>query len=113
METYREPLRTLIGRYESQFLRERHAAKTSCYYAQSLWNFFSHFPRKSSPEQFALADAEDYRVWRAEEGAPYSVIRKELCVVKAFFSWLINETSGYEELANPILIPPWPERRAA
>jgi hypothetical protein len=104
VEKLREPIRTLVGRFEPL------ARKTSQNYSRSLQKFFSMFPRKSSPEQFSLADILDYREWRREEGAPYSTVRSELCTVHGFFSWLQEAVPGYEELPQPVVIPPWPER---
>ena len=75
MEKLREPLRTLIGKYEAQL---GCGFETGRSFGQSLWNFFRHFPKKSRPDQFSLADVQDYRVWRATEGIAYSTIRKEL-----------------------------------
>lgn len=108
--TFREPLGSLVAEYERHFLTERHWRTTPRLYSKGLWRFFSKFPRKSSPEQFAMADVEDWKVWRLEEGAAYSTMRFECCVVKAFFSWLINERPGGEfaDLANPMTIPRWP-----
>jgi site-specific recombinase XerD len=112
MERYREPLRTLIGRYESQLLNRRLHKTTSRLFSQRLWHFFSHFPRKSRPDQFDLSDCEDYRQWRQEEGLAYSTIRSELCVVKAFFNWVAIEEEGeFRGLRNPVEVPPWPQPR--
>lgn len=109
METYRSPLRELIGKYEAQFLNEKHARWTAAQYSRSLWNYFRKFPRKSDPRQFSLSDTADWRVWREEEGAAYSTVRKELCTVRAFFAWLVEEVPGYEDLAIPVVIPAWPQ----
>jgi site-specific recombinase XerD len=105
-ETYREPLRWLIGRFEAQLARDK--VKSFRDIDLSLWNFFSHFPRKSRPEQFALADAEDYRVWRSDEGRSYATIRKELGHVRMFFRWL-QGLPEFEDLAIPVVVPTWPE----
>ena len=109
---YREPLASLVGRWEAHMLAERHYWTTPGMYSRSLERFFSKFPKKSAPEQIHLADTEDWRVWRAEEGAAYSTIRKELGAVRAFYSWLINEVGGkYADMPNPVIIPVWPEPR--
>src|SRR5277367_4506202 len=103
MDKLREPLRTLVGKYESQLLRRRLHRRTSADVASSLWRFFRSFPKKSAPEQFAGADVADYRVWRAEQGGAYSTIRKELCHVHMFFSWLIEEVPEYREFPQPVV----------
>ena len=109
MKTYREPLRTLIGQYEAELYSRKLHKNTRRNFSDNLWKFFSHFPRKSSPEQFHLADCEDYRELRREEGAAYSTIRYELCSVHAFFSWLIVAGEGFRDLLQPVKIPVWPE----
>lgn len=110
MERLREPIRTLVGKFEAQLLREGQHGQYYRELDDSLYAYFFAFPRKSSPEQFSLADTEDWRIWEADKGRAYSVIRKRLCHIKSFFSWLIEEVPGYEELANPVVVPAWPPR---
>lgn len=112
METYRSPLRELIGRYESAFLKEKHHKNTPMLFSRYLWSFFSKFPKKSSPTQFAMADVEDWKVWRAEDGMSYYSIRNELAAVRAFFAFIIREVPEFAEFPNPVRIPPYLGRKA-
>jgi site-specific recombinase XerD len=109
LKTYREPLRTLVGQYESELYGRKLHPRTYRNFSDNLWRFFSHFPKKSRPEQFHLADCEDYREMRREEGAAYSTVRYELCSVRAFFSWLQVAVPDYRDLPNPVVIPVWPQ----
>ena len=107
METYREPLRTLIGQFEAAFLREKHNPKVPKMWSNSLWAFFSKFPRKSSPAQFSMADVEDWKVWRSEEGMAYNTIRRELSAIRTFFAFIIREVPEFADFPNPVRIPPY------
>ena len=109
MEKLREPIRTLVGKFEAQLLREGQHGQYYRELDDSLCDYFFAFPRKSSPEQFSLADTEDWRVWEADKGRSYGVIRKRLGHISSFFTWLQESVPGYEELANPVVVPTWPE----
>ena len=102
MESYRRPLGDYVGRFEAAFLREKHHRRTPAVFSRSLWKFFSKFPRKSSPAQFAMPDTEDYKVWRLDEGAALNTVRNELRAVRAFFSWLIRECPEFFDFPNPV-----------
>jgi hypothetical protein len=103
METYREPLRTLIGKYDAALCRRKHNKCSAQRGSKALWTYFSYFPRKSSPEQFSLCDTEDFIAARQAEGATFWVLRNELKHVRAFFSFLVNDLQM--DLPIPVVVP--------
>lgn len=100
---FREPLGGLIGRYEAKVVANQKNKWSMRRADRCLKMFFGKFPKKSAPEQFSLADAEDYRVWRAEEGATYLTVRTELGYVRAFFKFLVEEVPGFENFPIPVV----------
>lgn len=96
----REPLRSLVGRYEAHLVVRRH--KTIAAYDKALQRFFGFFPRKSRPDQFHITDVEDYRFARLADGAAASSVKMEIGVVSMFFNWL-RRAEGLE-LDNPAAI---------
>ena len=108
----REPLRTLIGRYESGMLRGRRF-KHSWFkdWCETIEGFFYDHPKAKKPEQILIVDVEDWRLAMEERFSP-NTVRSALCALKAFYSWL-REESGYlavkdgisREVEDPVVIP--------
>lgn len=106
MKPLREPIRSLVGRYEAEKLSERHGRRYTRRIGEVLQDFFERFPRKSEPRQFHICDVEDYKEWRRAEGYSYTTVRTEVGVVQGFFNWLIR-VEGFD-LTNPVVGMPWP-----
>jgi site-specific recombinase XerD len=73
---------------------------------KALEGFFADHPRVKRPEQIQITDSEDWRISKLDSGVAWNVVRKDLCAVKAFYSWLRREHEDYSSLDNPIYVPP-------
>lgn len=99
-----EPIRTLVGRYEAGLARDRsHSRATLRWICEAIEGFFYDHPKVKKPEQILITDVEDWRLAKMERNAP-NCVRRDLCAVKAFYSWLLRETEYRGD--NPVWIPP-------
>jgi hypothetical protein len=105
----KEPLRSLVGKYEAGLVSDRsHSHQLIRDFCDAIEGFFYDHPETKRPEQILICDVEDWRLAMEERFAP-NTVRKQLCAIKAFYSWLRKE-SGYlprdqQEVLDPIVIP--------
>jgi site-specific recombinase XerD len=98
----REPLRSLVGQYEATLVTDRtHSHKTIRDFCDAIEGFFYDHPETKRPEQILIVDVEDWRLAMEERMAP-NTVRKYLCCVKAFYSWLRKTGRNIED---PVVIP--------
>lgn len=110
-----EPIRTLIAKYEANLLSNRSGSK----YARTTFTamcdfvegFFYDHPETKRPEQILLGDVEDWRLAMEERFAP-NTVRRALCALKAFYSWLRRDSEYVarqdgvvREVLDPVVIP--------
>ena len=107
----REPLRTLVGRYEAGLSRDgTHSRTTVTWMCNAIEGFFEDHPRVKHPSQVLITDVEDWKLMKLERYA-WNTVRTQLCAIKAFYSWLRN----HEELQidDPVVVPPPRPRQPA
>jgi site-specific recombinase XerD len=101
----RPTLRELIGAWEASLVREgtHDYRRTLNWMFRAVEQFFADHPRCKVPGQILITDVED---WKREQLKRYShnTVRKYLCALKTFYSWLIRY-QGFE-IDNPVVIPP-------
>ena len=83
------PIRKLLGEWHV-FLLNSVRRRTWEHYTRRCENFFEKFPKKERPQDFDRCDVEDYRKWRAEEGAAASTVKQELAIVSSFWGWMMD-----------------------
>lgn len=76
--------------------------------ADAVEDFFYDHPKTKRPEQILGVDVEDWRQAMSERYAP-NTVRKYLCALKAFYSW-VRKDSDYApkegwEVLDPVVIP--------
>lgn len=104
----REPLRSLIGKYEANLIKEhKSTSKTLRWMCDAIEGFFYDHPSTKTPEAILITDVEDWRLARLDAGHAWNSVRRDMCALRSFYSWLIE--SG-REVVCPVVIPP-PQKR--
>lgn len=83
----RYEIRTWLGRYEKWLLVMKNGSVLE-HHDQVLEQFLATFPDKRGLEEFSSIDVADYRVLREKKGVKPDTLRKELQILKAFWTWL-------------------------
>lgn len=84
-------IKELQAKFEN-YLRVTTAPGTVMRYSQAIHNFLSKFPGKTEPGHFYRMDCEEYRAKRKEEGISPRTINVEMAVVRAFWTYMIENT---------------------
>lgn len=103
----REPVRSLVGKYEATLVREGSSKATVLWMSEAIEGFFYDHPRVSRPEQVLITDVEDWKEARLALGHKPNCVRRDLCGLSGFYSFLPK--IGYE-VDQPVVIPPYRPR---
>lgn len=82
-------LTRLQAQYE-RYIDATASTATGRRYSKSLNAFFSYFPEKTDPREFAKADIEDYKAYRRKAGISARTVNYDLQIVRAFWNWMID-----------------------
>jgi hypothetical protein len=100
-----EPIRSLVGKWESALVSNGpHSHGTLRWMCDAVEGFWYDHPKTKRPEQILITDVEDWREARLAAGHCWNVVRRDLCALKAFYSYLVKVLDY--RLDNPVNIPP-------
>ena len=99
------PLREYLGAFEKWILVMKGGVCMRLY-DKTLSRFFDMFSGKTSVEQFTSVDIADYKVIRLKQGTNIRSLTYELCMIRKFWKWLIEDKGlPLNDIAAVAIVP--------
>ena len=101
------PVRLWFGKF-SAWKSLMGGRTTEQYYSKRVGAFLDAFPKRKSLEQFTSTDVADFRLLQRKRGYSESVINREICAIRSFWQWLIDQKGlPLRNIAAKVYAPTW------